>query len=52
MQKTLTLLLVLAIMGPTSLDRMMQAGPELHGILANSRRKRKPQVIYPNAALF
>jgi hypothetical protein len=52
MQKTVTLLLFLAIMGPTPLDRMMQAGPELHRLLANSRRKRRPQITYPNKALF
>ena len=39
--------LVQHVLGPLCLDDLLHAGPNVHRRLANSRRKRKPQVCYP-----
>jgi hypothetical protein len=51
-QKTVVLLLVLAVLGPVPIHSMLDVGPDLHWKLANPRRKRKPAVAYPVRALF
>jgi hypothetical protein len=51
-QKTVVLLLVLAVLGPVPINCMLNPRPALHWQLANTRRKRKPAVSYPVPALF
>jgi hypothetical protein len=51
-QKTVALLLVLAVLGPIPLSRFMQASASLNARLANSRRNRTPQITYPVRGLF
>jgi hypothetical protein len=51
-QKIALLVLLSIIVGPLSLDCMMQAGPMMHRNLANAPRQRKPHVSYPVRGLF
>jgi len=46
------MLLLVAIIGAPRLDRLIKASPQLHRRLANTPRKRKPQIAYPLRALF
>ena len=51
-QKTALLLLGLVVLGPLSIRDLLQAGLRVHRRLANTPRKRKPQVCYPVRAPF
>jgi hypothetical protein len=51
-QKTVVLLLVLAVLGPCPLSRMLKHDPTLHWTLAHTRRQRKPHIRYPVRDLF
>jgi hypothetical protein len=51
-QKTASLLLLIAIIGAPTLHAFLNAGPRLHRRLANTKRKRKPQIAYPMKRLF
>ena len=46
------MLLLLAIIGAPRLHALINASPQLHRRLANTSRKRKPQIAYPIRALF
>jgi hypothetical protein len=41
-----------AIIGPITPGLVLSAAPTMHRRLANTRRKRRPAVIYPLAGLF
>jgi len=41
-----------AIMGPITPGRVLSAAAKMHGRLANTRRKRRPAVVYPLTGLF
>jgi len=51
-QKTAYLLLLAAIIGAPRLHRLIKGSPHLHHHLANTPRKRKPQIPYPLRTLF
>jgi len=44
--------LLAAIIGPITPDLVMSAAAAVHRRLANTRRKRRPAVVYPLASLF
>jgi hypothetical protein len=45
-QHTPCLLLVLAVIGPLSLDAPLHADPNVHRRVAHRRRKREPHICY------
>jgi hypothetical protein len=51
-QKTAYMLLLVAIIGAPRLHGLINASPKLHRRLANTPRKRKPQIAYPRRTLF
>jgi len=51
-QKVAYMLLLVAVIGAPRLHDLFNASPKLHRRLANTKRKRKPQIAYPLRSLF
>jgi hypothetical protein len=50
-QRMVLLSITLALLGDALLQHLTQPTADLHRRLANSRRRRKPQLLYPTQSL-